>query len=181
MTADCLNVQNFVAYNEFCIRACKDGPKAPALCQHIYDVMGCSWNMPGDYSAGSFDSCRGDSGEARFYIDEYDISVLTVTISHSRWVCMVNPPSTKARRPPPRPTLLHRSRNATAPTRSPTANTSQPLRPSRRLLRPAAQRPALPLSVPLHLPPSLRPVRHPVGRAPRPPAPLARAHRPARP
>ncbi|KAM5543465.1 hypothetical protein V8D89_002716 [Ganoderma adspersum] len=54
---------NFVAYDEFCIRACKDGPKAPALCQHIYDVMGCSWNMPGDYSPGSFDSCRGDSGE----------------------------------------------------------------------------------------------------------------------
>ncbi|KAI1794317.1 hypothetical protein LXA43DRAFT_883724 [Ganoderma leucocontextum] len=54
---------NFVAYNEFCIRACKDGPKAPALCQHIYDVMGCSWNMPGDYSGGSFDSCKGDSGQ----------------------------------------------------------------------------------------------------------------------
>ncbi|RPD54926.1 hypothetical protein L227DRAFT_510766 [Lentinus tigrinus ALCF2SS1-6] len=54
---------NFMAYNEFCIRACKDGPKAPALCQHIYDVMGCDWNMPGDYSAGSFDSCQGDSGE----------------------------------------------------------------------------------------------------------------------
>ncbi|KAI0718729.1 hypothetical protein C8T65DRAFT_706669 [Cerioporus squamosus] len=54
---------NFVAYNEFCIRACKDGPHAPALCQHIYDVMGCDWNMPGDYSAGSFDSCKGDTGE----------------------------------------------------------------------------------------------------------------------
>ncbi|RDX51785.1 hypothetical protein OH76DRAFT_1454722 [Lentinus brumalis] len=54
---------NFVAYNEFCIRACKDGPNAPALCQHIYDVMGCDWNMPGDYSAGSFDSCKGDTGE----------------------------------------------------------------------------------------------------------------------
>ncbi|TBU28064.1 hypothetical protein BD311DRAFT_739549 [Dichomitus squalens] len=53
---------NFMAYNEFCIRACK-GPNAAALCQHIYDVMGCDWNMPGDYSAGSFDSCHGDSGE----------------------------------------------------------------------------------------------------------------------
>ncbi|KAM5543463.1 hypothetical protein V8D89_002714 [Ganoderma adspersum] len=54
---------NFVAFNEFCIRVCKDGPNAPALCNHIYDVMGCDWNMPGDYSSGSFDSCKGDTGE----------------------------------------------------------------------------------------------------------------------
>ena len=58
-------VQNFVAFNEFCIRVCKDGPNAPALCNHIYDVMGCDWNMPGDYSSGSFDSCKGDTGEVR--------------------------------------------------------------------------------------------------------------------
>ncbi|KAI0760536.1 hypothetical protein C8Q74DRAFT_1208082 [Fomes fomentarius] len=54
---------NFMSDSEFCIRACKDGPNAPALCQHIYDVMGCMWNMPGNYAAGSFDSCKGDSGE----------------------------------------------------------------------------------------------------------------------
>ncbi|TFK81207.1 hypothetical protein K466DRAFT_347035 [Polyporus arcularius HHB13444] len=54
---------NFMAVDEFCIRACKDGPKAPALCQHIYDVMGCAWNMPGNYDAGSFDACKGDTGE----------------------------------------------------------------------------------------------------------------------
>ncbi|RDX57386.1 hypothetical protein OH76DRAFT_1476784 [Lentinus brumalis] len=54
---------NFMAADEFCIRACKDGPKAPALCQHIYDVMGCGWNMPGNYNAGSFDQCQGDTGE----------------------------------------------------------------------------------------------------------------------
>ena len=50
---------------DFCIRACKDGPNAPALCQHIYDVMGCAWNMPGNYAAGSFDTCQGDTGEVR--------------------------------------------------------------------------------------------------------------------
>ena len=55
--------QNFVAFDEFCIRVCKDGPNAPALCQHIYDVMGCDWNMPGNYAPGSFDSCKGDTGE----------------------------------------------------------------------------------------------------------------------
>lgn len=47
----------------FCFRACKDGPKAPALCQHIYDVMGCMWNMPANYNAGTFEKCAADSGE----------------------------------------------------------------------------------------------------------------------
>ena len=51
---------NFVAYNEFCIRGCKDGPDAPTLCQHIYDVLGCEWNMPGNYSDGVFEDCKGD-------------------------------------------------------------------------------------------------------------------------
>jgi len=54
---------NFVSDSEFCFRGCKDGSKAPALCEHIYDVMGCEWNMPGDYSAGVFERCLGDSGE----------------------------------------------------------------------------------------------------------------------
>ena len=53
-----------MAFDSFCIRACKDGPKAAGLCQHIYDVMGCYWNMPGDYTAG-FDSCKGNTGEVR--------------------------------------------------------------------------------------------------------------------
>ena len=60
----CVSPQNFVAFNEFCIRACRDSPQAPALCNHIYDVMGCAWNMPGDYNTG-FDQCQGDSGEVR--------------------------------------------------------------------------------------------------------------------
>ena len=59
---------NFVAFDEFCIRGCKDGPKAPALCQHIYDVLGCFWNMPGDYDAGVFERCQGDTGEVRGFL-----------------------------------------------------------------------------------------------------------------
>jgi len=54
--------QNFISASEYCFRGCKDGPSAPALCQHIYDVMGCFWNMPGNYDPG-FDQCAGDSGE----------------------------------------------------------------------------------------------------------------------
>ncbi|PPQ96841.1 hypothetical protein CVT26_006010 [Gymnopilus dilepis] len=53
---------NFVAANEFCFRACKPSPQAPTFCQHIYDVMGCAWNMPGNYDVG-FTSCHADSGE----------------------------------------------------------------------------------------------------------------------
>lgn len=48
---------------EFCIRACKEAPQGPGLCQHIYDVMGCDWNMPGNYNASVFENCLGDSGE----------------------------------------------------------------------------------------------------------------------
>ncbi|RDB28045.1 hypothetical protein Hypma_002193 [Hypsizygus marmoreus] len=54
---------NFISDTQFCFRACKPGPMAPTWCQHIYDVMGCAWNMPANYDAGVFENCKGDSGE----------------------------------------------------------------------------------------------------------------------
>lgn len=54
---------NFVSNTQFCFRACKPGPKAWEWCQHIYDTMGCDWNMPGNYAPGVFEQCKGDSGE----------------------------------------------------------------------------------------------------------------------
>lgn len=54
---------NFMSDSEFCFRGCKDGPDAPALCQHIYDTLGCMWNIPGNYSAGVFERCDGDTNE----------------------------------------------------------------------------------------------------------------------
>jgi len=54
---------NFVSDTEFCFRACKPGPKAAEWCQHIYDVMGCEWNMPANYNPGVFEQCLGDSGQ----------------------------------------------------------------------------------------------------------------------
>lgn len=59
--------QNFVAADQFCFRACHDAPQAPGLCNHIYDEMGCDWNMPGNYNPG-FDSCQADSGPVRFVV-----------------------------------------------------------------------------------------------------------------
>jgi len=52
---------NFVAADQFCFRGCQDAPQAPGLCNHIYDTMGCAWNMPGNYNPG-FDTCQGESG-----------------------------------------------------------------------------------------------------------------------
>jgi hypothetical protein len=52
----------FLSANEFCIRACF-GPDATRYCEHIYDVMGCYWNMPANYDSGVFESCKGATGE----------------------------------------------------------------------------------------------------------------------
>ncbi|GAA5987022.1 hypothetical protein JCM5350_002818 [Sporobolomyces pararoseus] len=46
----------FISDDEFCIRACYDGPDSWKWC--IYDVMGCYWNIPGNYDSGSFDQCN---------------------------------------------------------------------------------------------------------------------------
>ncbi|KAL0577187.1 hypothetical protein V5O48_004785 [Marasmius crinis-equi] len=55
---------NFMSANQFCFRACNPaGSNAPAMCQHIYDVMGCEWNMPANYDPGVFENCDGESGE----------------------------------------------------------------------------------------------------------------------
>lgn len=70
---------NFMSDSQFCFRACKPAPNAPEMCQHIYDVMGCDWNMPGtwfsapafssltfflaNYSPGVFENCQGDSAQ----------------------------------------------------------------------------------------------------------------------
>ena len=56
---------NFMSDSQFCFRACKDGPRAPALCQHIYDTLGCAWNIPGNYDPGTFERCQGDTNEVR--------------------------------------------------------------------------------------------------------------------
>jgi len=50
---------SFISATEFCMRACT-GPDARQNCQHIYDEMGCFWNMPANYNAGTFESCEGN-------------------------------------------------------------------------------------------------------------------------
>ncbi|KAK7461783.1 hypothetical protein VKT23_008215 [Stygiomarasmius scandens] len=53
---------SFISDKEFCFRACV-GPNAARNCQHIYDVMGCFWNMPANYDAGVFENCDADDDE----------------------------------------------------------------------------------------------------------------------
>ncbi|KAJ3569901.1 hypothetical protein NP233_g4761 [Leucocoprinus birnbaumii] len=50
---------NFMSDTQFCFRACK-GPKATQLCNHIYDEMGCEWNMPANYSPNQVEQCKGN-------------------------------------------------------------------------------------------------------------------------
>ncbi|EIW78434.1 hypothetical protein CONPUDRAFT_91862 [Coniophora puteana RWD-64-598 SS2] len=54
---------NFMGSDMFCFRACKPADDAPTMCNHIYDEMGCEWNMPANYDSGTFEYCQGDSAE----------------------------------------------------------------------------------------------------------------------
>ncbi|KAF8071514.1 carbohydrate-binding module family 13 protein [Lyophyllum atratum] len=51
---------NFISDNEFCFRACTGGD-ATVNCNHIYDVMGCYWNIPANYNAGVFETCDANN------------------------------------------------------------------------------------------------------------------------
>jgi len=49
---------SFISDKEFCFRACI-GARATSLCNHVYDIMGCYWNIPANYNPGQFEDCEG--------------------------------------------------------------------------------------------------------------------------
>lgn len=52
---------NFMGSNAFCFKACDpSGSRAPALCQHIYDRIGCAFNAPNEAKDGVFEACEGE-------------------------------------------------------------------------------------------------------------------------
>ncbi|KAH9811960.1 hypothetical protein DFH28DRAFT_979580 [Melampsora americana] len=54
----------FIGSNTFCFKACDPaGPDAARLCEHVYDRVGCEYNMPANYAAikGTFQSCKGEN------------------------------------------------------------------------------------------------------------------------
>ncbi|RXW14830.1 hypothetical protein EST38_g11023 [Candolleomyces aberdarensis] len=78
---------SFISEKEFCFRACI-GPRSKQLCNHIYDVMGCWWNIPANYDANVYEECVGDPATP---MGVYGTST---------WYQGVNP--TPARHPPPK-------------------------------------------------------------------------------
>lgn len=54
---------NYVSDSEVCFRVCTAGSSEAdprKICNHVYDLMGCRWVMPGSYKDNSFDSCEAD-------------------------------------------------------------------------------------------------------------------------
>lgn len=49
-------------YQTFCIRGCF-GKYRTKFCPHIYDLLGCNFSEPANYSPGVFEQCDGDSGQ----------------------------------------------------------------------------------------------------------------------
>jgi hypothetical protein len=51
----------FMGGGAFCAKICDDTqPNAEALCQHIYDRIGCAYNAPSNAQNGTFVVCKGD-------------------------------------------------------------------------------------------------------------------------
>ncbi|KAH7920882.1 hypothetical protein BV22DRAFT_1020403 [Leucogyrophana mollusca] len=52
---------NFMGGNGFCIKVCDPaGTNQQALCQNIYDRLGCAYNAPNNAQNGTFEVCQGD-------------------------------------------------------------------------------------------------------------------------
>ncbi|GAA5884632.1 hypothetical protein JCM16303_003691 [Sporobolomyces ruberrimus] len=54
---------NFMGGGQFCLKACDPSYELGyAMCEHIFDRIGCKYNAPADYNAlpSSFTSCQGD-------------------------------------------------------------------------------------------------------------------------
>jgi hypothetical protein len=53
---------NFMGGNIFCIKVCDPaGPDSVALCLNTYDLLGCTYNAPNDYTDDSFTTCDADN------------------------------------------------------------------------------------------------------------------------
>ncbi|KAI6039524.1 hypothetical protein EDC04DRAFT_2684988 [Pisolithus marmoratus] len=53
---------NFMGANAFCIKVCDPAKNTgPALCQNIYDRLGCAYNAPNNAKNGTFEVCDADN------------------------------------------------------------------------------------------------------------------------
>ncbi|KAM0756297.1 hypothetical protein T439DRAFT_376514 [Meredithblackwellia eburnea MCA 4105] len=51
---------NFIGGGVFCLKLCDPTVTSPNYCQNIFDLLGCSYNMPAAYRDNEFTSCEGD-------------------------------------------------------------------------------------------------------------------------
>lgn len=54
---------NFMGGAQFCLKACDPSyENGWAMCEHIFDRIGCKYNAPSDWSKinGTFEACKGD-------------------------------------------------------------------------------------------------------------------------
>ncbi|KAG5978743.1 hypothetical protein E4U54_007027 [Claviceps lovelessii] len=63
---------NFMGGNAFCLKACDPaGPNAAHFCEHIFDRIGCAYNVPNAAQDGVFESCLGENQDfPGVYTDE---------------------------------------------------------------------------------------------------------------
>ncbi|GAA6027410.1 hypothetical protein JCM8097_007841 [Rhodosporidiobolus ruineniae] len=54
---------NFVGSGVFCLKLCDPTVTSPNYCENKYDLVGCSYNMPGAYEDGVFLDCDADLQE----------------------------------------------------------------------------------------------------------------------
>lgn len=53
---------NFIGGNKFCMKACDPkGPNAAHFCEHVFDRIGCDYNIPNNAVDGTFEHCKGDN------------------------------------------------------------------------------------------------------------------------
>jgi len=55
-----LNWNLFVGSGQFCVKICDNSITQPDYCLNVYDLIGCSYNMPSNVKNGTFTSCEGD-------------------------------------------------------------------------------------------------------------------------
>jgi hypothetical protein len=58
-----MNWNTFVGGNQFCFKACYNNITNPDYCLNIYDLVGCTYNMPSAAQNGEFTVCDGDVQE----------------------------------------------------------------------------------------------------------------------
>jgi hypothetical protein len=55
-----MNWNNFVGNGLFCFKVCDNTITSPNYCENRWDLIGCEYNMPGNYEDNSFTQCDGD-------------------------------------------------------------------------------------------------------------------------